>query len=59
MNNKMLTTKEVAERLNVHPNTILNLIKSGVIQAVHVGDTYRIDPQDLDNYIQSHTTKAA
>ena len=47
----MLKVKEVAERLNVTPGTVRNLIKNRDIKAVKVGRNYRIESKDLDMYI--------
>jgi excisionase family DNA binding protein len=48
----MMTIKEVAERLNVHPNTIRRLIKSGELASMRVGSRgIRVDERDLEAYI--------
>lgn len=57
----MLTTKDVAERLNVHPRTIRNLIETGELIAYKFGRDYRITETDLETFIKnsrinSHST---
>lgn len=51
----LLTRKEVAERLRVHPGTVDRYIKRGLIKATKVGGPYgavRIDEKDLAEYIK-------
>ena len=48
-----LTTHEASELLSVHPNTILRWIKSGKIQSVRVGTTYRIPSQAIDSFMDT------
>ena len=41
------TIKEAAEIINVHENTIRNWIESGTLQAIHIGDIWRIPKESL------------
>lgn len=52
-----LTTEEVADKLSVHWQTVLDLIRSGMLIATKVGKSYRIDPADLDLFISQHSSK--
>jgi len=54
---KFLTVEEVAEKLQVHWQTILTYIKSGKLRAVKLGRGYRIDPEDLHSFIEAMKTK--
>ena len=47
----LLTTDQVAKRLNVHSNTIFRWIKSGKLPAAKVGNTYRIKESALLAFI--------
>ncbi len=54
---KFLTVEEVAQKLQVHWQTILSYIKSGKLRAVKLGRGYRIDPEDLNDFIEKIKTK--
>jgi len=43
----LLTTREVAELLHVHPRTVQRLVERGELAAVHVGAAVRFDRRDL------------
>src|SRR5215210_5929214 len=45
---KLLTTDQVARRLNLHQNTVIRYIRSGRLQAVKVGKSYRIKESVVD-----------
>jgi excisionase family DNA binding protein len=51
----MLTTKQAAERLSVHPETIRRLVKAGRLKAVLLSNTgrarLRIDERELQAFI--------
>lgn len=44
----MLTVKEAAERLNVHPATVRRMILRGELPAKRVGRVYRVKAGDLE-----------
>ena len=46
-NNKLLTTEEVAEELKVHVKTVRDWIASGELEAIDLGQGYRIWKSDL------------
>jgi excisionase family DNA binding protein len=53
---KLFTVEQVSEKLQVHWQTILNYIKSGELRAVRIGRGYRIDPEDLQSFIEGRKT---
>ncbi|MBI5151924.1 helix-turn-helix domain-containing protein [Candidatus Peregrinibacteria bacterium] len=61
-----LTTEQVAKSLQVHPFTVLKLIKAKKIPAIKIGKMYRIRESDLNKFLEasakevrptSHTTE--
>lgn len=52
-NKKLLSVAEAAERLNVHKMTVIRAIKAGKIPAAKVGRFWRIEPADLEAYIEA------
>ena len=46
-----LSKKEIARILCVHPLTVHRLIKSGKLEAVHIGSAVRIKQSSLDSYL--------
>src|SRR4051794_32742394 len=55
---KYLRIRDAAERLDVAYNTIRNEILDGRLAACKVRGTYRIRPEDLDDYIQAYRVEA-
>lgn len=50
----MLTVKEVAKILKIHPITVYRWIERGELKAVRIGTrSIRIREKDLDNLIKS------
>ena len=47
---KFLTVKQVAESLNVTPQTVRTLIREGLLNSIRLGKEYRIYP---DSVVQS------
>jgi len=54
---KFFTVEQVAKKLQIHWQTVLTYIKSGKLKALKLGRGYRIDPRDLENFIESNKTK--
>lgn len=52
-NNKLLTTEEVAEELKVHVKTVRDWIASGELEAIDLGQGYRIWKSDLMKFLNS------
>ncbi len=49
---RLLTTKEVAEKLRVHVKTVLEWINKGELEAIDLGQGYRIKESDLDIFLE-------
>ena len=47
-----LTVEEVATKLKIHWQTVLTYIKDGKLRALKLGRGYRIDPKDLEQFIE-------
>ena len=56
-NNNLLTPKQVAGILQVHVLTIYSYIRRGKLDAIHLGRSYRIIPEDLTRFIESNRIK--
>ncbi|HEX7475558.1 MAG TPA: helix-turn-helix domain-containing protein [Dehalococcoidales bacterium] len=54
MNNirSLLTPEQVADILQIHVLTVYNYIRQGKLDAVRVGRSYRIVPEDLEHWIE-------
>lgn len=50
------TTEEVADLLKVHPKTVREMIKSKRLQAIRVGQEYRITDEQIRQYIEENKT---
>jgi len=50
------TTEEVADLLKVHVKTIREMIKSKRLQAIKVGQEYRITDEQIREYIENNKT---
>lgn len=48
---ELLTVDQVAQELQVHPETIRRLIRTQELRATRVGTIYRIKRTDLDAYL--------
>ena len=47
----MLTLQEVAQRLNVHENTVKNFIRQGKLVAYKLNRVWRIKEKDLEKFL--------
>ncbi len=56
-NNDFLTVEQVADKLQVHWQTILNYIKSGRLEALQLGKGYRISQKNLNEFVHKNQTK--
>lgn len=60
VNSKMLTVKEVRERLNVKSvHTVYRQIKRGNLTAVNIGRSLKVPEDELEAYIERNKTKKA
>jgi excisionase family DNA binding protein len=48
MSGMLYTVEQVAERLKLHPKTVLRMIREGRLKAARIGKAYRISGDDLD-----------
>jgi excisionase family DNA binding protein len=48
MSAPLYTVEQAADRLKLHPKTVLRMIHDGRIKAARIGKAYRIDGADLD-----------
>lgn len=49
----MLTVKEVAQSLRMHPITVYRLVQKGELKVVRIGKAIRIEEADLKKFIKS------
>ncbi len=49
----VLTLKEVAERLKLHPNTLRRYAKEGKLAAMKFGRVWRIEEEDLKEFMRA------
>ena len=52
--NKLLTPEQVADILQIHILTTYNYIRRGKLNAIRLGRSYRITPEDLERFIESN-----
>lgn len=55
---RFMTVGEVAAVLRVSTMTVYRLINSGELPAVRIGRSFRLRPEDLDDYLAARFTKA-
>lgn len=48
MSGSLYTVEQAAERLKLHPKTVLRMIREGRLNAARIGKAYRIAGADLD-----------
>ncbi|MFN3422732.1 MAG: response regulator [Armatimonadota bacterium] len=53
--NRLMDVEEVAEYLSLHLMTVYRMLQSGVLPARKVGGRWRINKQELDAWLESHT----
>jgi len=51
MRMRLLTLREVAQYLQVHPGTVYRLVKAGQLRAARVGRDLRFDVRELDDWV--------
>lgn len=49
----VLTLKEVAQRLKLHPNTLRRYAKEGKLSAMKFGRVWRIEEEDLKDFMRA------
>jgi excisionase family DNA binding protein len=55
MNDKLLKSNEVAERLAISKAFAYRLMKTGEIPVVRIGKSVRVLPEKLDEFIREHS----
>ena len=55
--NNLLTPEQAAGILQVHVLTIYSYIRGGKLDAIRLGRSYRITPEDLALFIESNRIK--
>ena len=48
---KIMTTKEIAKYLKLHPITICKLSKQGKIPSIRIGRVWRFDKDAIDEWL--------
>ncbi len=56
VDNNLLTPEQVAAILQVHVLTIYSYIRRGKLDAVRLGRSYRILPEDLTHFLEMNRT---
>jgi excisionase family DNA binding protein len=51
MRTRLLTLREVADYLHVHPGTVYRLVKKGELQGLRVGRDFRFDLRVVEDWI--------
>ena len=54
MANRLLTAKEIAQRLNISKAFAYKLMQIGEIRTVKIGGSVRVRPEDLEAYIEAN-----
>ena len=55
---RLLTLREVADYLHVHPGTVYRLVKRGQLQGVRVGRDFRFDIRVVEDWIEKGGTSS-
>ena len=56
MNKRFYTLEEVADYLGVNYQLVYRLVKSEELPAVRIGRVYRVEKQQLEDFITKQTT---
>lgn len=59
LDGELLSVRRTAVRLGIGRGTTYRLIRNGEIPSVKVGGSIRVDPRELDRWIQERTRGAA
>ncbi len=54
---RLLTVAQVADRMQVHPETVRSWIRTGELVAIDIGNEYRISEDDFNDFLQRRKTK--
>jgi len=53
MNDQLMRTDDVAVLLDVHPNTVRNLVKQGRLEVVRVGSSVRFEAETVRKFVEA------
>ncbi|MBI5754994.1 helix-turn-helix domain-containing protein [Candidatus Peregrinibacteria bacterium] len=56
MRNKIFTSEQVADMLQIHHYTVLKYIRQGKLKASRIGRVYRIRENDVDTFLDDNMT---
>ncbi len=56
-NETMMTVKDVAKFLNVHPRTVYSLIKNENLPAIRLMNKFRFRKEAVENWVKERETK--
>lgn len=59
LDGELLSVRRTAVRLGIGRGTTYRLIRNGEIPSVKVGGSIRVDPRELDRWIQERTRGAS
>jgi excisionase family DNA binding protein len=54
---ELVSVREVARRLGVHPETIRRLIHDGRLEAVRIGRVLRVESSELERFLARQRVK--
>lgn len=55
MTDKLLTTEQVSQILQVHPLTVLKYIKAGKLKGIKLGRVWRIREQEVEKFLEDRS----
>ena len=55
MQERLLTTEQVAQILQVHPLTVLKYIKAGKLKGIKLGRVWRLREQDVESFLEDRS----
>ncbi|QQR83540.1 helix-turn-helix domain-containing protein [Candidatus Peregrinibacteria bacterium] len=57
MEEKIYTTDQVAQMLQIHPLTVLNYIKKGRLKGIKLGRVYRVRESAFQEFLKQQESK--
>ena len=58
MEETFYTAKQIAEKLGLHPRTVLTFFKQGKIPGLKIGRTWKATEADIDAYLEQQREAA-
>jgi excisionase family DNA binding protein len=55
MPERLLTPEDVADRLQISPKTVRDMLRDGRLKGIKMGKLWRIREADLDAFIRGHS----